>query len=369
MNMEPRFVAFNMQGMNNIDKLVANLLSMSIDYMNEVAEKNKHFYKNMTGSDVEVLSCKSMREVAPRVGFPQDRIDLVSGHVFPDIILHKCNYGVEIKSTQKDSWTSTGSSIVESSRNEEAERIYMLFGKLGGSPEFRCKPYQQCLSNIAVTHAPRYLIDMDLKSSENIFSKMKTEYDDFRLLPEKEKITKVRKYYLDKARKENKFEMPWWMGETTNVNLSFYNDLSPAAKNEILARSCILFRSLYGKDSKKRYRSISLWLCNNYSLLCPNMRDDFSAGGQCVVIDGEQLRTPYPHIVAELLKNHERIKELLNCPDDDILRSINDYWDFPYRKDDLYGSWLDMVEDSFCNNPQLAFVPIGALLEKNARPY
>ena len=29
------------------------------------------------------------------------------------------------------------------------------------------------------------------------------------VLPEKEKITKVRKYYLDKARKENKFEMPW----------------------------------------------------------------------------------------------------------------------------------------------------------------
>ena len=33
----------------------------------------------------------------------------------------------------------------------------------------------------------------------------------------------------------------------------------------------------------------------------------------------------------------------------------------------LYGSWLDMVEDSFCNNPQLAFVPIRALLEKKCQ--
>lgn len=92
--------------------------------------------------------------------------ELVSGHVFPDIILHECNYGVEIKSTQKDAWTSTGSSIVESSRSEKANRIYLLFGKLGGEPEFRCKPYQQCLSNIAVTHAPRYLIDMNLRTND-----------------------------------------------------------------------------------------------------------------------------------------------------------------------------------------------------------
>lgn len=103
MNTEPRFVAFNLQGMNNTDKLVASLLSESINYMNETAHKQPHSYMNLSGSDVEVLSCKSMKEVAPSLGFPQERIDLISGHVFPDIILHDYNYGVEIKSTQKDS--------------------------------------------------------------------------------------------------------------------------------------------------------------------------------------------------------------------------------------------------------------------------
>ncbi|MBP7857340.1 MAG: hypothetical protein KAZ98_05655 [Prevotella sp.] len=366
---EQKFVAFNLQGMNSTDKLVATLLSKSISYMNDIAREDPSIYMHMSGSDVEVLSCNSMKEVAPSVGFPQERIDLVSGHAFPDIILHACNYGVEIKSTQKDSWTSTGSSIVESSRNKEAERIYMLFGKLGGSPEFRCKPYQQCLSNIAVTHAPRYLIDMDLNASESIFSKMNTDYDVFRLLPETEKISKVRQYYIEKARNENKYEMPWWMEETTNVNLAFYNDLAPEAKNEILARACILFRSLYSRDGRNRYRPISLWLCNNYSLLCPNMRDDFSAGGQCYVINGEPLKTPYPHIVVELLKNHDQIKALLHHPDEDILRSISDYWDFSYKRADLYGSWLAMIEDCFQNNPQLSFVPIRELLEKNAKPF
>ena len=53
------------------------------------------------------------------------------------------------------------------------ERIYMTFGKLGGNPiEFLSKPYEQCLYGIAVTHMPRYLIDMRLNQGETIFDKM-----------------------------------------------------------------------------------------------------------------------------------------------------------------------------------------------------
>lgn len=364
-----RFVAFKLEGMNKTDELVSSLLSKSIEFMNDTACRNPRSYDHLSGSQVEILSCTSMKKVAPSLGFPKDRIELVSGHVFPDIILHSYNYGVEIKSTQKDAWTSTGSSIVETTRSNEADRIYMLFGKLGGKPEFRCKPYQQCLSNIAVTHSPRYLIDMNLGPKDDIFAKMNTDYDDFRALSETDKISKVRQYYIDKARKEKKSEMPWWMGGTTSVNLSFYNDLTVDEKSEILARACILFKSLYSKDGKNRYRPISLWLCNNYSLLCPNMRDDFSAGGKCSVINGKLLKTPYPHIVEELLKNHSRIKALLYHPDEDILMGIQDYWDFDYDKNDLYGSWLDMVVQCFFQNPQLAYVPIRELLENDANPY
>nr|WP_308570937.1 hypothetical protein [uncultured Prevotella sp.] len=368
MTQESRFIAFNVEGMNNVDKMVNVLLRKSISFMNDKALAHPNVYKTMNGNDVEVLSYNSMVEIANTINFPKERIDLISGHVFPDIILHETRYGVEIKSTQKDSWTSTGSSIVESTRSTETDRIYMLFGKLGGTPEFRCKPYQECLSNIAVTHSPRYLIDMNLKNENTIFAKMKTNYDDFRQLEENEKISYVRKYYVEKAKEENKYELPWWMGESTNINLSFYNDLSPIDKEEIQARACILFRSLFQREAQNKYRPISLWLCNSYSLLCPNMRDDFSAGGKCTNINGKKLKKPYPHIVKELLLNHERIKEILNHPDDEILRGINDFWDFPYNSNDLYSSWLEMIEKSFYNNSQLAFIPIRELLKRGAKP-
>ena len=121
---------------------------------------------------------------------------------------------MEVKSTKADSWTSTGSSIVESTRIKEVESIYMLFGKLGGEhAEFRCRPYEQCLSNIAVTHSPRYLIDMNLE--DTVFDKMKVEYNTFRLLEETEKIAKVRDYYKKVYATKGKgktYQMPWWMG-------------------------------------------------------------------------------------------------------------------------------------------------------------
>jgi hypothetical protein len=370
MEQEARFIAFDLEGMNHIDQLVANLLDHTISFMNKEVHlgMSQHNYPIMNGADVEKLSYDSMRKVAPQIGFDTSRIDLVSGHTFPDIILHETRYGVEVKSTKKDSWISTGSSIVESTRNINTDHIYMLFGKLGGTPEFRCKPYQQCLSNIAVTHSPRYLIDMDLTQEENIFYKMKTNYEDFRQFEESQKISIVREYYLQKAKAERKYEMPWWMGGTTNVNLAFYNDLSLSEKNMIQARACILFKSLYQNDSRNRYRPISLWLCNSYSLLCPNMRDDFSAGGKCTVINGKKLEKAYPHIVKELLLSHKQIKTLLTDPDEDILRDIQDFWDFDYNKNNLYDSWLKMVVGCFKKNPQLNFIPIKKLLETDAIP-
>ncbi|MBF1626535.1 MAG: hypothetical protein HXO47_05240 [Prevotella sp.] len=369
MEQHQRFVTFNLDGFNHVDQMVNTLLGETITYMNKIACITPERYSKMSGGDVEILSLQSLKEIAPSINFPKERIELISGHVFPDILLHETSYGVEIKSTQKDAWTSTGSSIVESTRDKKTDRIYMLFAKLGGHPEFRCKPYQLCLSNIAVTHSPRYLIDMNLSSNNNIFAKMNTDYEIFRQLDEGKKISCVRQYYIKKAKEEKKYEMPWWMGETTNVNLSFYNDLQASEKNILQAKACILFRSLYQKDTKNRYKPISLWLCNYYSLLCPNMRDDFSAGGKCTHINGEKLEEAYPHIVFELLQNHQLIKDILSNPDEDILNGIKDFWDFPYKESNLYGSWLKMIESTFHENPQLSFIPICDLLSAGAKPY
>ena len=80
---------------------------------------------------------------------------------FPDIVLNKV-FGVEVKATKDDHWTTLGNSINESRRISTVEVVYFFFGKLGGEFEISVKPYEKCIKNIATTHYPRYIVDMNL---------------------------------------------------------------------------------------------------------------------------------------------------------------------------------------------------------------
>ncbi len=312
--------------------------------LNDKAINDRNFCMNVTAFEVERITETAYKEVCFEPFVPND-IKLVSGSVFPDIIAAN-NYGVEVKSSKTGGWKSTGSSIVESTRSEDVKRIYMLFANLSGErAQFDCKPYEQCLSGIAVTHSPRYLIDMNVE--ETIFDKINTPYDTFRSLKEEEKINKVRKYYIEKARKEGKVEMPWWMGGTTEVNISMYNDQNIQRKEMIKKQMFILFPELLYGNTADGYKKAALWLCNRFSLLCYNMRDTFSAGGQTKTINGKRLTKPYPGVVGRILNYRRDIEAMLKHPTQQLYEDICEYWNFEYDKNELYTSWVNMVEKQF----------------------
>lgn len=354
-------VTIHKRDIHSANKAFSEFMKLSEAEFNSRSRKTPNLYKGISPAQLEEVTRDLLKDVAPQTPFRPEDITLVSGHSFPDITATDF-YGIEVKSTKEDKWTSIGSSIVESTRNSTVENIYMLFGKLGGRPpEFRLRPYQDCLSDIAVTHSPRYLINMDMPSKDNIFVKMNKPYENFRQLEEQDKISEVRKYYIQKAKAEGKKEMPWWMGETANINLSFYNDLPITAKNEMMVRCYIIFYSMYDSDPQARYKSIALWLCNHYSLLCPNMRDFFTAGGICSVkINGKV--TQCPHIVGELLDKIPYIKKLLDNPDEDLIKDIRYFWDFQYNPSNLFESWIKMVESHFLKNKKLNKIPIRRLI-------
>lgn len=109
----------------------------------------------------------------------ENTIELIGGQKFPDIVANKY-YGIEVKTTTQNHWKTTGNSVLEGTRVDDVERIYMLFAKLASPIEFRCRPYEEVLSEVVVTHSPRYLIDMNLKVGNTIFDKIKMPYDTLR---------------------------------------------------------------------------------------------------------------------------------------------------------------------------------------------
>lgn len=78
------------------------------------------------------------------------------------------------------------------------------------------------------------------------------------------------------------------------------------------------------------------------------------------------MKTPCPHIVGDLLNLLPRIKKLLNDSDYQLMKSIEEFWDFEYDKKNLYFSWLDMMERKFKSQEELKNIPIRELIETDA---
>ena len=345
---EKKIVAVDKSELHDTHEVFADFMKKSEDCFNEHARQNPKEYKNLSPSRLEEVTRDILQEVAPSTPFTKDDIVLVSGHSFPDIMAGKY-YGVEVKSTKEDKWTSVGSSIVESTRDQYVEDIYMMFGKLGGKvPEFKFRPYQDCLSNIAVTHSPRYMIDMEIKEKreETIFEKIHMSYDDFHRTDDK--IEVVRDYYINQAREEGRREMPWWVGKRTIdaidngevPTIRLFNQLSVGEKADLKAQMTILFPQVLFGD----YDEAALWLCTHRYYLCLNVRDFFSAGGQYDMLNGEKLPIPYPAVLKKLMDVMPQITNNLSANNELEYLEFNP--ELFYSKNKLK-TWLAQVEKIF----------------------
>lgn len=334
------------------------LVAAATQVLNNIAAEEPDFLRGATASQVEEAVCAVLKSVCGGTPFSQEDVRLISGARFPDIVVAG-RFGVEVKSTAQDHWTSTGSSIVETTREPGVEHISLLFAKLGGArAEFRSRPYEQVLREIAVTHCPRYLIDMELGAGESIFDKMGTDYDTLRTGGQA--IAIVRDYYRRKALAEGRTEMPWWLGDAqddaaTSVTVGFWKDLPPEVRKDYQARMFALFPEVLKSD----FDNASLWLVTTKSVLNAHIRDTFTAGGSVWEINGQPLAAPVPQIYKRLLASVPQIHALLNSPDflttevatfNPSLLPAPSLFDFPPLSP--FEAWLSQVT-SLTSDPRL----------------
>jgi hypothetical protein len=224
-------------------------------------------------------------------------------HSFPDLTA-KRYYGIEVKMTEGKKWSTTGNSALETTREEGVERIYIFFGKFGGKPEIKFKPYQDCLYDIVVTHSPRYLIDMDLPLEKTIFKTIGVDYDSLRT--DENRIAKIKEYFRSQLKDGQDL---WFIDKKELVSspiISPYRKLTMQTKNNFVAESMILFPEIFGPSAIKYERSAG-YLLKTYNAFCKNLRDPFSGGGQKDVIVGNRAHR-VPKIFFHLYENANLIK-------------------------------------------------------------
>lgn len=370
MNTEQNIIAIRKKDINLAHEAFVSLMDRTENILNSEARTNPTDYKRLTSSTLETCAVDKIKMACANSPFDANDVKLISGQRFPDIVASQY-YGIEVKSTKDDHWTSTGSSIVETTRIENVDDIYMLFGKLGGKiPQFKCRPYQDVLYDIAVTHSPRYLINMELGKDETIFSKMGTTYDSFR--KSSDSISLVRKYYRTKAEQQSKQEMPWWITRENvekahSFNVKLWNSLEIWEKRDLQAKCMILFpEALNPGRSMSKYNNTTLWLCSYNQVVNPNIRDLYSAGGKITHVDGTRLAVPVAQVFNIIVDYADEIKALLLHPSNELYTMIEEYNRELLKYDNMFEGWVKQckkfadansvpIEDWINNKPAFLF--------------
>jgi len=295
------------------------LLSDSVTELQKDSKLRVDYYMNRGGVSLEKDVYKLVNKYANGTIF-NGNIELISGQRFPDIVAYvNANkaYGIEVKTTKSNKWKSTGSSIFEGTRVDDVKNIHLLFGKLAEPIEFRCRKYEECLYDVAITHSPRYLIDMEISKSESIFSKVGVEYDDLRNL--ENPFTPIKKYFRKNLKKG---EDLWWIDNNDesvrDLGVRLWGNLDQKRKEELRILALSYFPSLLGNDSKK-YARLATWLVSRFGIVNHALRDTFTAGGK-VIISGVEFPKIFKHLTEDIGKIIKNIKAM----DDD---DISYYWE------------------------------------------
>ena len=119
---EENIITVRNRNLQKADEAFADFMFMLESYLNEKAAAIPGTYCDCKSKELENVVVNVMKELCGRTPFRVEEIRLVSAQYFPDIIAEKY-YGVEVKSTKENHWTSTGSSIVESTRDKNVENF------------------------------------------------------------------------------------------------------------------------------------------------------------------------------------------------------------------------------------------------------
>lgn len=198
--------------------------------------------------------------------------------IFPDIILGKL--GLEVKFTTNDTWRSVANSIFEGTRKQGVEQIYLLFGKMGGTPKVRWRKYDDCVIHVRTSHVPRFEVEM--LDRESLFAKMGISYVDFCKLSIEERMEHVRDYARGRLKEGERL---WWLEDapgqahTLPLEVRLYMRLPQEDKRRLRAEAALLCPQIVKPSrSKNKYTDPAMYLLTYHGVLCPQARDLFSAG-------------------------------------------------------------------------------------------
>lgn len=209
-------------------------------------------------------------------------------HAFPDISIPP--FGIEVKFTVNDTWRSVANSVFESTRDRQVSDVYVLFGKMGGSPEVQWDRYEECVMHVRTSHVPRF--ELEIGCANSIFKKFGCSYAEFQKLGIHERMDLVRAYARGRLKKGERL---WWLDDPNESNHSLpiqvrlYMSLDQEEKRRLRAESALLSPNIVKPSrSKQKYDDVVLYLASYHGVIASQARDLFSAGSVALRANAER---------------------------------------------------------------------------------
>jgi hypothetical protein len=263
---------------------------------------------------------------------------------FPDIPMPP--FGIEVKFTENDTWRSIANSVSEGSRNEGVVDIYVVFGKMGGSPEVRWGKYEDVVMHVRTSHVPRFEIDMG--ATESLFRKFGITYAEFQKLAMHDKMTYIRSYARGRLREGERL---WWLEDlseeekgndshTLPLEVKLYMHLTQDEKRKLRAEGALLSPSVVaGSRVKNKYNDVVMYILTRYGVLCPQARDLFSAGSVALRADAERGGIYIMRAMRDIEAEMRRAAAEMT---DDL---FVEYWGVACRPEDRIREWLRRADE------------------------
>lgn len=284
----------------------------------DIEERELPFNK---GEDFENEVAEVIKKIACQKGIASDLVYQTGAQTFPDIVVD--GYGIEVKFSKSSKWESTGNSTFESTYAKNVDQeIFVFFGqKRGNFIDVKYKKYGECLSEIKITHKPRFMISMNLGDGESVLSKMQITYEEYRTLDKKVKEQKV-KSYLSEGLEQGESIVEIDEEATVSAKIKNINNFDSNTRKKIRAELYVLFPSLIGNNNNK-YNELPAYLIKKYNAYAPSLRDLFTAGGQKTLEFRDKLVEKCPRKYVRLYEDSKNIEHiLLNISDVELYS----YW-------------------------------------------
>lgn len=294
-------------------------------------EKKERFTRMTTPTEFEKLVVEASEYVINADNYNCEIEYTEGGHSFPDIVYtfdKNEKFGIEVKSSTNanspdNSWTILGNSILGSTKVEVID-MYIMFIKVNKKGCFvKSARYEDSVSDIVVTHSPRYKINLSQEPKDSFFARSGISYDSVK--DSNDPIGLVTDYFREQG------QTAWWIAESTPAVIKTWEEVSPEEKNDIIATAFILFPELISSTGSRKYKRLAKWLVANYSIVDSSLRDKFTAGGKVDLKVNNKKFSRMPRVFESLMlhldKFNAKIKEV-------SLDEIKKYWDAYSSKSD-----------------------------------